>query len=653
MCDSCPVSGSSTTAPSSPARSARAPARRGRVPARRSREPARLEPRAAGRRDPEARAAPAGRRARSRRATRPGSRAARRRASRPRTPNETGLPGFTATPPEDLLDAELGLDRADEVVRADRDAARGDEHVVLEPALERLPVRVLVVGDRRQALDVSARRRELRREHQRRSPRRSRPARAARPAGAARCPLRARRRAAARRTRPRRRPRPRARRSAPARAASACERRPRPRRARRRRAAARSHPAQPRSAISTALSCSTTYSMRDDGIGTLGHDAAGRDPHRLARLRAAARAGRPAAIRERRPAASPACPPRAAANPSIAELGNGGRSTSARAASASTRPAAALERDRLRRQRRGALEHEAQGLLERQELGHDRRIPYARRIGSAAVISVVVPVHDEERSVALLYDELESALEPLGEPWEAVFVDDGSTDGTFAALTRLHAAQRQRPRRPPAPQLRQGGRARRRLRAGRGRRRRHDRRRPPGRPGRDPAAARQARRGLRPRLAAGRRSAATRSRAGVLSRIFNAVTGRVSGLRLHDMNCGLKAYRAEVVRGPARSTASCTASSRCSRTTAASAIAELPVNHRPREHGRSRYGVERYLRGFLDLLTVSFIGPLPAPAAAPLRRARPRCSARSASAILVYLTVAQAARATRSASGRC
>ena len=37
-------------------------------------------------------------------------------------------------------------------------------------------------------------------------------------------------------------------------------------------------------------------------------------------------------------------------------------------------------------------------------------------------------------------------------------------------------------------------------------------------------------------------------------------------------------------------------------------VAELPVNHRPREHGRSRYGIERYLRGFFDLLTVSFIG---------------------------------------------
>ena len=54
------------------------------------------------------------------------------------------------------------------------------------------------------------------------------------------------------------------------------------------------------------------------------------------------------------------------------------------------------------------------------------------------MISVVVPVHNEERSVALLYDELRSALEPLDAEWETIFVDDGSTDGTFAALTRLH-----------------------------------------------------------------------------------------------------------------------------------------------------------------------------------------------------------------------
>ena len=79
------------------------------------------------------------------------------------------------------------------------------------------------------------------------------------------------------------------------------------------------------------------------------------------------------------------------------------------------------------------------------------------------------------------------------------------------------------------------------------------------------------------------------------------------GVQLHDINCGLKAYRAEVVRGlrlygELHRFIPVLAHQRGYR------IAELPVNHRPREHGRSRYGVERYLRGFLDLLTVSFIG---------------------------------------------
>jgi len=222
------------------------------------------------------------------------------------------------------------------------------------------------------------------------------------------------------------------------------------------------------------------------------------------------------------------------------------------------------------------------------------------------VLSVVVPIRNEERSVALLYDELAAALDPLGEAWEAVFVDDGSTDGSFAALTRLHAA---------APNVRVV-----RLRRNFGK-----------------AAALMA--GFDqsqgdtivtidgdlqddaseiPRLLAKldegfdlvtgwktrRRDPLTRR---VLSRIFNAVTSRFSGVRLHDMNCGLKAYRAEVVHGlriygELHRFVPVLAHYRGYR------IAELPVNHRPREHGRSRYGPERYLRGFLDLLTVSFIG---------------------------------------------
>jgi glycosyltransferase involved in cell wall biosynthesis len=93
----------------------------------------------------------------------------------------------------------------------------------------------------------------------------------------------------------------------------------------------------------------------------------------------------------------------------------------------------------------------------------------------------------------------------------------------------------------------------------------------------------------------------------LLSRVFNTVTGWMSGLRLHDMNSGLKAYRAETVRGlhiygELHRFLPVLAHHRGYR------VAELSVNHRPREHGRSRYGLERYLRGFLDLLTVSFIG---------------------------------------------
>ena len=85
------------------------------------------------------------------------------------------------------------------------------------------------------------------------------------------------------------------------------------------------------------------------------------------------------------------------------------------------------------------------------------------------------------------------------------------------------------------------------------------------------------------------------------------MTGWLTGVRLHDVNCGLKAYRAEVVRGlriygELHRFIPVLAHHRGFR------IAELPVNHRPREHGRSRYGLERYLRGFLDLLSVSFMG---------------------------------------------
>jgi glycosyltransferase involved in cell wall biosynthesis len=227
-------------------------------------------------------------------------------------------------------------------------------------------------------------------------------------------------------------------------------------------------------------------------------------------------------------------------------------------------------------------------------------------VAAEPTISVVAPAFDEERSVALLFDELQAALDPLDAPWEVVFVDDGSRDGTFAALTRLHDA--------------------------------HDNvrvvrlRRNFGKSAALAAGFEQARGDVVvtidadlqddpaeiPRLLAKldegfdlvsgwksrRRDPWTRR---VLSRIFNRLASAVSGVTLHDVNCGLKAYRAEVVHdlriyGELHRFLPVLAHERGYR------VAELPVNHRPRNHGRSRYGLERYLRGFLDLLTVSLVG---------------------------------------------
>ena len=222
------------------------------------------------------------------------------------------------------------------------------------------------------------------------------------------------------------------------------------------------------------------------------------------------------------------------------------------------------------------------------------------------MLSVVVPVYNEERSIELLYDEIAAALDPLEREWEAVFVDDGSSDGSFAALTRLHAR---------APNVRV---VRLRRNFGKAAALAAGFRQAAGEvlvtidadgqddPGEIPRLLAKLDEGFD--LVSGwktQRRDPLRRR--VVSRVFNVVTGWVSGVRLHDMNCGLKAYRAEVVDGLAlygelHRFLPVLAHERGFR------IAELPVHHRPREHGRSRYGLERYLRGFFDLITVTFMG---------------------------------------------
>lgn len=90
------------------------------------------------------------------------------------------------------------------------------------------------------------------------------------------------------------------------------------------------------------------------------------------------------------------------------------------------------------------------------------------------------------------------------------------------------------------------------------------------------------------------------------SRVFNLMLSKVNKVKLHDHNCGFKCYRREVVHaipmyGEMHRMVPSLAAIHGYRTT------EIPVQHHPRVHGRSKYDFRRYLRGFLDMWTVNFL----------------------------------------------
>ena len=90
------------------------------------------------------------------------------------------------------------------------------------------------------------------------------------------------------------------------------------------------------------------------------------------------------------------------------------------------------------------------------------------------------------------------------------------------------------------------------------------------------------------------------------SKVFNWLVGKLTGLKLHDHNCGLKLFRSAVSReiriyGELHRFIPVLAHARGFHVT------EIPVNHRERQYGHSKYGVRRFMRGLLDLFTVKFL----------------------------------------------
>jgi len=93
----------------------------------------------------------------------------------------------------------------------------------------------------------------------------------------------------------------------------------------------------------------------------------------------------------------------------------------------------------------------------------------------------------------------------------------------------------------------------------------------------------------------------------VPSRFFNFVTSVVTGIKLHDFNCGLKAYRREVVENIYLYGEMHRYVPLLANWEGFSKIGEKEVHHHPRKHGESKFGISRFIKGFLDLVTLMFV----------------------------------------------
>jgi glycosyltransferase involved in cell wall biosynthesis len=217
-------------------------------------------------------------------------------------------------------------------------------------------------------------------------------------------------------------------------------------------------------------------------------------------------------------------------------------------------------------------------------------------------LSIVIPLYNEAESLGELHTRLAAVLVKVPKRAEIIFVDDGSTDDSFEVLKGLRSKDervkvvRLRANQGKAPALAVG------FRESQGEviitldaDLQDDPKEIPKflaklEEGYDLVSGWKAR----------RQDPWTRR---ALSAIFNRVTASMTGLRIHDFNCGFKAYRRAVINelrlhGELHRFIPALASWRGFR------VAEIEVEHHPRRYGQSKYGMERIPRGFFDLLTV-------------------------------------------------
>jgi glycosyltransferase involved in cell wall biosynthesis len=222
-------------------------------------------------------------------------------------------------------------------------------------------------------------------------------------------------------------------------------------------------------------------------------------------------------------------------------------------------------------------------------------------------VSVVIPIHNEEPNLEALYRELTEAFSGWGRSYEIIFIDDGSTDQSFAILERMQLAD---PRLRVIRFRRNFGQtaafsagfahARGRMIVTSDGDLQND-------PRDIPALAKKLEDEQLDIVCGWRRDRKDAFVSRLVPSFFaNGLMSWATGVKLHDYGCSLKVFRAEVVKsiklyGEMHRFIPAIASEQ------GVAIGEAVVNHRPRLHGKSKYGISRTIRVVLDLLTVKFL----------------------------------------------
>ena len=222
------------------------------------------------------------------------------------------------------------------------------------------------------------------------------------------------------------------------------------------------------------------------------------------------------------------------------------------------------------------------------------------------MLSVTIPIFNERDNLRPLYDQLIAVLHELQRPWEIIFVDDGSTDGSSDALDALA-------RQDPAVKVihfrRNFGQTAAMMAGvdfasgeiiipldGDLQNDPHD----------SPRLLAQLDEGYD--VCSGWRKARQDAaiRRNLPSRLANRLISVISGVYLHDYGCSLKAYRKDVIKG-VRLYGEMHRFIPIFATWQGAKVAEIPVTHHPRIHGESKYGLERILKVVLDLIVVKFL----------------------------------------------